>query len=72
VVSLILFLTLSLILSLTLTLIEFIDHVPFESWSSYPEEEFGGADDAKWEEDQWMEEAMIHVQSVAGTHKEYF
>ena len=28
---------------------EFLDHVGFESWSTYPEQEFNLADDSKWE-----------------------
>lgn len=28
---------------------EFLDHVGYESWSNYPEEEFNLADDSKWE-----------------------
>jgi len=43
---------------------EFHNHVGFSSWSEYPEIEFNGADDSKWEEDYWMEEAMTHVQTV--------
>ena len=32
---------------------EFADHVGFEVWSKYPEEEFHGADDRMWDEDEW-------------------
>ena len=42
--------TLSPSLSLSLTTpSEFLDHVGFESWSQYPDEEFNLADDSKWE-----------------------
>jgi hypothetical protein len=43
---------------------EFHNHVGFSSWSAYPDIEFNGADDSKWEEDYWMEEAMTHVQTI--------
>ena len=37
---------------------EFADHVGFEVWSKYPEEEFHGADDRMWEEDEWTAQVI--------------
>ena len=43
---------------------EFADHVGFEVWSQYPDEEFHGADDRMWEEDEWTAQSMKHVMDV--------
>ena len=41
------------------THIEFLDHVGFESWSNYAEEEFNLADDSKWEVGNYLVVAIL-------------
>jgi hypothetical protein len=45
-------------------LTEFLDHVGFESWSKYPEEEFDLADDSKWEVHNHHHHHLLHVLCV--------
>ena len=34
----------------------------FEVWSQYPEDEFHGADDRMWEEDEWTAQVRGYIE----------